>query len=150
MVQVNDDSAMAVEEARNGASPAAATVLVAVKDDPLPAGVSQVDFDNALAVGRAKGSLSPDELIDVLHDVELTPEVLVALLSRINAEGVALVDDDVDALAEGIAERVQSRTAARERGQRQRAAAQVERRSARRRPNPRAVQRTPFTPTSKR
>ena len=113
MVQVNDDSAMAVEEARNGASPAAATVLVAVKDDPLPAGVSQVDFDNALAVGRAKGSLSPDELIDVLHDVELTPEVLVALLSRINAEGVALVDDDVDALAEGIAERVQSRTAAR-------------------------------------
>ncbi len=113
MVQVNDDSAMAVEEARNGASPAAATVLVAVKDDPLPAGVSQVDFDNALAVGRAKGALSPDELIDVLHDVELTPEVLVALLSRINAEGVALVDDDVDALAEGIAERVQSRTAAR-------------------------------------
>ncbi len=113
MVQVNDDSAMAVEEPRNGASAASAAVLVAVKDDRLPAGVSQVDFDNALAVGRAKGALSPDELIDALHDVELTPEVLVALLSRINAEGVALVDDDVDALAEGIAERVQSRTAAR-------------------------------------
>ena len=111
MVQVNDDSAMAVEEASNSAS--TASVLVAVKDDPLPAGVSQIDFDAALAAGRAKGALSPDELIEVLHNVELTPEVLVALLSRINAEGVALVDDDVDALAEGIAERVQSRTAAR-------------------------------------
>jgi RNA polymerase primary sigma factor len=111
MVQVNDDSAMAVEEASNSAS--TASVLVAVKDDQLPAGVSQIHFDAALAAGRAKGALSADELIEVLHNVELTPEVLVALLSRINAEGVALVDDDVDALAEGIAERVQSRTAAR-------------------------------------
>ncbi len=59
MVQVNDDSAMAVEEARNGSSPASASVLVAVKDDRLPAGVSQIDFENALAAGRAKGALSP-------------------------------------------------------------------------------------------
>jgi len=113
MVQVNDDSAVVVEEAATGVSSPAAAVLVAVKDDRLPAGVSQVDFDAALAAGRAKGALSPDELIEVLHNVELTPEVLVALLSRINAEGVALVDDDVDTLAEGIAERVQLRTAAR-------------------------------------
>jgi RNA polymerase primary sigma factor len=111
MVQVNDDSAMAVEEASNSAS--SASVLVAEKNDQLPAGVSQIHFDAALAAGRAKGALSADELIEVLHNVELTPEVLVALLSRINAEGVPLVDDDVDALAEGIAERVQSRTAAR-------------------------------------
>ena len=111
MVQVNDDSAMAVEEASNSAS--TASLLVAEKDDHLPAGVSQIHFDAALAAGRAKGALSADELIEVLHNVELTPEVLVALLSRINAEGVPLVDDDVDPLAEGIAERVQSRTAAR-------------------------------------
>jgi RNA polymerase primary sigma factor len=110
MVQVNDDSAMAVEDAANEV---ATPVLVAVKSDALPIGVSQIDFDAALAAGRAKGSLTPDELIEVLHDVELTPEVLVVLLARINAEGVALVDDDVDALAEGIAERVQSRSAAR-------------------------------------
>jgi RNA polymerase primary sigma factor len=112
MVQVNDDSAMAVEEARNGVSTASASVLVAVKED-LPPGVSQIDFEAALAAGREKGALSPDDLIEVLQHVELTPEVLVVLLSRINAEGVALVDDDVDPLAEGIAERVQSRTAAR-------------------------------------
>jgi RNA polymerase primary sigma factor len=110
MVQVNDDSAMAVEEAANEVS---ITVLVAVKSEALPIGVSQIDFDAALAAGRAKGSLTPDELIEVLHNVELTPEVLVVLLARINAEGVAFVDDDIDALAEGIAERVQSRSAAR-------------------------------------
>jgi len=75
--------------------------------------VSQIDFDAALAAGRDKGTLTPDDLIEVLHNVELTPEVLGTLLARINAEGVALVDDDVDALAEGIAERAQSRTVAR-------------------------------------
>jgi RNA polymerase primary sigma factor len=114
MAQVTDDSAMAVERATSEVvTTGSAPLLVAVKDEALPLGVSQVDFDAALAAGRAKGSLSPDELIEVLHNVELTPEVLVVLLARINAEGVALVDDDIDALAEGIAERVQSRTAAR-------------------------------------
>ena len=38
--------------------------------------MSQVDFDAALAAGREKGQLTPDELIEVLHNVELTPEVL--------------------------------------------------------------------------
>ena len=41
-----------------------------------PPGVSQVDFDAVLAVGRAKGQLTQDELIEALHTVELTPEVL--------------------------------------------------------------------------
>src|SRR6202451_3714249 len=64
----------------------------------LPAGVSQVDFDAALATGRQKGHLTQDELIDALHAVELTPEVLGALLARINAEVGALVEDDEDDL----------------------------------------------------
>jgi RNA polymerase primary sigma factor len=110
---VSDDSAMAVDEVADEVSAAPSAVLVAVKGDALPAGVSQIDFDAALAAGREKGTLTPDELIEVLHNVELTPEVLSVLLARINAEGVAFVDDDVDALAEGIAERVQSRTVAR-------------------------------------
>src|ERR1700685_4234231 len=71
----------------------------------LPAGVSQVDFDAALAAGREKGQLTQDELIDALHAVELTPEVLGTLLARINAEGVALVDEDVDDLAAEIEQR---------------------------------------------
>jgi RNA polymerase primary sigma factor len=111
MVPVNDESAMAVDEAADDGS--AMTVLVAVKDLALPAGVSQVDFDAALAAGREKGQLTPDELIEALHNVELTPEVLGVLLARINAEGVALVDDDVDDLAAEIEQRVQSRAAGR-------------------------------------
>jgi RNA polymerase primary sigma factor len=110
---VSDDSATAVDEAADDIPTAGAPVLVAIKAEPLPPGVSQIDFEAALAAGREKGALSPDDLIEVLHNVELTAEVLSALLARINAEGVALVDDDVDALAEGIAERVQSRTVAR-------------------------------------
>jgi RNA polymerase primary sigma factor len=115
MAPVNDESAMAVDEAVDDGSTAGtpATVLVAVKDVALPAGVSQVDFDAALAAGRQKGHLTPDELIDALHNVELTPEVLATLLTRINAEGVALVDEDVDDLAAEIEQRVQSRAAAR-------------------------------------
>ena len=116
MVPVNDESAMVVDEAAtddgsSGGTPV--TVLVAVKDVALPAGVSQVDFDAALAAGREKGHLTPDELIDALHNVELTPEVLGTLLARINAEGVALVDDDVDELAAEIEQRVQMRAEAR-------------------------------------
>jgi RNA polymerase primary sigma factor len=83
MVQVSDDSATTVD---------------AIVDAALPVGVSQLDFDAALAAGRAKGHLTQDELIDALHEVELTPEVLASLLTRINAEGVALVDDDIDVL----------------------------------------------------
>ena len=111
MVPVNDESAMAVDEVADDGSPV--TVLVAVKDVPLPAGVSQVDFDAALAACREKGQLTPDELIEALHNVELTPEVLGILLARINAEGVALVDDDVDDLAAEIEQRVQMRAEAR-------------------------------------
>jgi RNA polymerase primary sigma factor len=59
----------------------------------LPPGVSQVDFDLALAIGREKGQLTQDELIEALHTVELTPEVLTALIGRITAEGVVLVDE---------------------------------------------------------
>jgi RNA polymerase primary sigma factor len=115
MVPVNDESATAVDQAADDASSGGTptAVLVAVKHVALPAGVSQVDFDLALAAGREKGHLTPDELIDALHNVELTPEVLGTLLARINAEGVALVDDDVDDLAAEIEQRVQSRAAAR-------------------------------------
>src|SRR3984957_13986442 len=102
---------MAVDETADDGS--AMTVLVAGKDTALPAGVSQVDFDAALAAGREKGHLTPDELIEALHNVELTPEVLGQLLARINAEGVALVEDDVEALAAESRERSQSPSDAR-------------------------------------
>jgi RNA polymerase primary sigma factor len=123
---MSDDSATAVEDAAEGAPTATVPRLVAVKADALPAGVSQIDFDAALAAGREKGHLTPDELIEALHNVELTPEVLGALLARINAEGVALVEDDVDAIE--IEEAIQSRAAAR-------STSAANRNGARRKPN---------------
>jgi RNA polymerase primary sigma factor len=98
MERVNDDSAFAVDDATDAAPARRSSVLEAVKCDALPLGVSQVDFDAALAAGREKGHLTQDELIDALHNVELTPEVLGALLARVNAEGVDLVEDDVEEL----------------------------------------------------
>jgi RNA polymerase primary sigma factor len=96
MVQVSDESTIAMDDAAADVQMDAPPL--STKGDDLPAGVSQVDFDAALAVGRQKGQLTQDELIDALHSVELTPEVLGTLLARINAEGVALVDDEVDEL----------------------------------------------------
>ena len=62
MVPVNDESAMVVDEAAtddgsSGGTPV--TVLVAVKDVALPAGVSQVDFDAALAAGGRRDISHP-------------------------------------------------------------------------------------------
>jgi RNA polymerase primary sigma factor len=100
MAQMSDNTASAFNEDVEP-TPVSGSVdapIVPIADDSLPPGVSQVDFDAALAAGRAKGQLTQDELIDALHAVELTPEVLAALLARINAEGVALVEDEEDHL----------------------------------------------------
>jgi RNA polymerase primary sigma factor len=67
-------------------------------DVTLPPGVSQIDFDAALAVGRERGHLTQAQLIEALHAVELTAEVLNAVLDRLTAEGVVLVDDVDDGL----------------------------------------------------
>ena len=60
----------------------------------LPPGVSQVDFEAALVAGRERGHLTQAELIEALHSVELTAEVLNVLMDRVAAEGLSLVDDD--------------------------------------------------------
>jgi RNA polymerase primary sigma factor len=111
MARVSDDSAIAIEEIVNAVPASPVPPLVAVKDEALPAGVSQIDFDAALAAGREKGQLTPDELIEALHAVELTPEVLSILLARINAAGVAFVEDDVEELVNEIEVRRQTRQA---------------------------------------
>jgi RNA polymerase primary sigma factor len=95
---VNDKAAVSVDVLGSEVAEAEDGPLAPVAHVALPAGVSQVDFDAALAAGREKGHLTQDELIDALHAVELTPEVLATLLARINAEGVALVEEDVEEL----------------------------------------------------
>src|SRR5580698_6093504 len=81
---------------------------------PLPLGVSQIEFDEVIAVGRERGHLSQEELMDALHNVELTAEVLETLLARVKAEGVTLVVEEVeeDAPADEVALRREARQAA--------------------------------------
>ncbi len=57
-----------------------------------------MDFEAALAIGREKGQLTQDELIEALHAVELTPEVLTTLIDRVTVEGVVLVEEDDEEL----------------------------------------------------
>ncbi len=98
MAHLGENTARVIEEESNSASDPSAAAIVPFADDALPPGVSQLDFDAVLAVGREKGELTQDELIDALHAVELTPEVLASLLARVNAEGVALVEDEEEEL----------------------------------------------------
>jgi RNA polymerase primary sigma factor len=110
---VSEDTAIATDDV-DDTVPVPTTPLRAAPHIALPAGVSQVDFDAALAAGRQKGQLTQDELIDALHAVELTPEVLATLLARINAEGVALVEDDEEEdLVRDLDDRREARQAAR-------------------------------------
>jgi len=108
---VSEDSAVAIDDEgldatavpapTNGSATNGSAVnggLASVAHVALPDGVSQVDFDAALAAGREKGQLTQDELIDALHAVELTPEVLTTLIHRVTAEGVVLVEEDVEEL----------------------------------------------------
>jgi RNA polymerase primary sigma factor len=57
--------------------------------------VPQADFEAVLAVGREKGQLTQGELVEALRTVELTPEVLTALIDRVTAEGVTLIVEEV-------------------------------------------------------
>ena len=77
----------------------------------LPEGVSQLDFDAMLAIGREKGQLTQDELIESLHTVELTPEVLTVLIDRVTAAGVLLVEDEEDVITVEVTVRKEMRPA---------------------------------------
>ncbi len=127
---MSEDSAIAIDDegldapgvppATNGSGTNGSSTngsLASVAHVALPEGVSQVDFDAALAAGREKGQLTQDELIDALHAVELTPEVLTTLIHRVTAEGVVLVEEDVEELAvEFTAPRKAARATQRENG----------------------------------
>ena len=96
---MSEESAIAIDDEGIDAAPAAAApnssdVLAPIARVALPAGVSQFDFDAVLAFGREKGQLTQDEVIETLHAVELTPEVLTVLIDRVTAAGVVLVEED--------------------------------------------------------
>jgi RNA polymerase primary sigma factor len=94
---VSEDSAIAIENggAETASSDNSPEPLASISHVALPEGVSQVDFEAVLAVGREKGQLTQAELIEALRTVELTPEVLTALIDRVTAEGVTLIVEEV-------------------------------------------------------
>ena len=102
---MNEDSAIAIEDEVVSApsSTSAPDSLASIAHVALPPGVSQVDFDSVLAIGRVKGHITQAQLIEALHTVELTPEVLTVLIDRVTAEGVALVEDEEEDLPVEIA-----------------------------------------------
>jgi RNA polymerase primary sigma factor len=100
---VSEKSAVAIDEGGVELPDAPSDSLAPISHVALPPGVSQVDFEAALAIGRTKGQLTQAELIEALHTVELTPEVLTTLINRVNAEGVALVPDEEEDLVLEVA-----------------------------------------------
>src|SRR4051812_8924558 len=60
-----------------------------------PEGVPTDEFAALLDKGKAQGALTPDDLMQVLERVELSSDVINAVKGRVQAEGIALVDEDV-------------------------------------------------------
>jgi RNA polymerase primary sigma factor len=63
-----------------------------------PAGMPVEAFGALLALGRDRGSLTPEDLMPVLKSVELTADLMAAVLKRFADEGIAFEDDDPEAL----------------------------------------------------
>ena len=106
---MSEDTAIAIDDENVDASTASQESLASIAHVALPMGVSQVDFDMVLSIGRAKGQLTQAEMIEALHAVELTPEVLTELIDRVTAEGVALVADEEEDLAVEVTPRREPR-----------------------------------------
>ncbi|MEY2477681.1 MAG: polymerase primary sigma factor [Actinomycetota bacterium] len=62
-----------------------------------PPGVPADDFERLLEAGRQRGSLTPDDLMLVLEAVELSPELIDAVVLRVRAEGITYIEDEVAA-----------------------------------------------------
>jgi RNA polymerase primary sigma factor len=66
--------------------------------------VSEFEFVRLLRRGRARGRLALDEVIDVLQDAELTPELIGEMRAALDAEGIELDETVVDATVDADAD----------------------------------------------
>jgi RNA polymerase primary sigma factor len=62
---------------------------------PLPPGVSEMEFARLVRRGRAAGVLTLDEVIEVVQDVELTPEIVDGFRTALSDAGIRL-DETVE------------------------------------------------------
>jgi RNA polymerase primary sigma factor len=58
-----------------------------------PDGGPSVDFVALLLLGRQRGYLTPDDVVVVLESVELSPDLIDAVINRVRAEGIEWRDD---------------------------------------------------------
>ncbi len=59
---------------------------------PVPEEVPAEEFTALLAVGKERGTITPDDLMPVLETVDLTAELIDALVNRVRAEGIVYED----------------------------------------------------------
>ncbi len=55
-----------------------------------------------LMLGRERGFLTPDDVVQVLSGVELTPELISGVVGRVTAEGIEWRDHDEPISDEGL------------------------------------------------
>ena len=61
---------------------------------PLPPGVESEALEEVLQRGRAQGVLTPEDLVEVIREVELSPEVIDQLVQRVGDEGIVFESED--------------------------------------------------------
>ncbi|HVA09384.1 MAG TPA: RNA polymerase sigma factor RpoD [Acidimicrobiales bacterium] len=69
-----------------------ATGPTAPASSPVDAVIYAREFEILLQLGRAKGFLEQDDLMSVLRSVELSPDLIIDVVSRVRAEGIEFVD----------------------------------------------------------
>jgi len=85
---------MTTTDGMNAASPLAPGSSVTVD---VPEGVPAEQFETLLAAGRAHGTITGDDLIVIVKDVELTPELIASVVQRVKEEGITYVEDEPSA-----------------------------------------------------
>jgi RNA polymerase primary sigma factor len=65
-------------------------------------GEATADFLALLMLGRQRGYLTPDDVMAVLEGVELTPELISAVVGRVTAEGIEWRERDEPISDEGL------------------------------------------------
>ncbi len=68
-----------------------------------PSGLAADTFLRLLGAGRLRGAVTADEVMSVMKDVELSPEVIDSVRSRLSEAGVHLDESDVDLTAGNLA-----------------------------------------------
>jgi len=68
----------------------------------LPPGLKPEVFEEVLERGRAQGVLTPDDLVEAVREVELSPELIDQLVRRVGEEGIAFQEPALETTDETV------------------------------------------------